>query len=174
MHQHFCDAGGATEIHDGKTVPSFVKATYHVQQRNWDWALAPSEKDRASYLKENFVPLQEYGQLRLLAGEGEILPGITAWLSDGHTIGQQLVKISDGRETVIYCADIIPTASHLGLPWIMGYDLQPLLTLEEKRKLLNQAAAENWIIVFEHDPKMAACRVQQGAKGVEIKEAVEL
>lgn len=179
-HLHFDHAGGATELSDGKPVPAFPNATYHVQQRNWDWANHPSDKDRASYLKENFLPLQQHGQLRLLQGgltdqaEHEILPGISAWLSDGHTIGQQLVKVSDGTQSVVYCADIIPTASHLSLPYIMGYDLQPLLTLEEKRRLLTQAADEKWVIVFEHDPYMSACTVTQGEKGIVLKEPVEL
>ncbi|HEY9844346.1 MAG: MBL fold metallo-hydrolase, partial [Candidatus Sericytochromatia bacterium] len=123
---------------------------------------------------ENFAPLRAQDQLRLLQGPGEILPGVSAWLSDGHTIGQQLIKVSDGTTSLIYCADIIPTASHIGLPFIMGYDLQPLLTMEEKRRLLDQAAAEDWIIVFEHDPFMPACRVQRGEKSVELKEPVEI
>ncbi len=173
-HLHFDHAGGATEFQDGKLVPTFKHARYHVQQRNWDWANQPSEKDRASYLKENFIPLVQAGQLNLLQGEGEILPGISAWLSDGHTIGQQLVKVSDGQQSVIYCADIIPTASHLALPYIMGYDLQPLLTMEEKRRLLTQAAAENWVIVFEHDPQMPACTVKQGEKGIVLNKPVVL
>lgn len=173
-HLHFDHAGGATRLENGEPVPTFAKATYWVQTRNWEWANAPSEKDRASYLPENFLPLQASGQLQLLEGEGEILPGISAWLSDGHTIGQQLIKISDGQTTLIYCADIIPTASHLKLPYIMGYDLQPLLTLEEKRKVLQQAIAENWIVVFEHDPQLPACRVRQGAKGPEVAEKIFL
>jgi glyoxylase-like metal-dependent hydrolase (beta-lactamase superfamily II) len=173
-HLHFDHAGGATEYRDDKLLPTFANAKYYVQQRNWDWAKHPSEKDRASYLKENFEPLMLHQQLELLDNTSEILPGISAWLSDGHTIGQQLIKVSDGTESLIYCADIIPTSSHLNLAYIMGYDLQPLITLEEKRRLLAQAAAENWIIVFEHDPLMAACRVQQGERAVELKEALEL
>ena len=173
-HLHFDHAGGATHRVGDQIVPSFANATYWTQQRNWDWAQSQHERDRASYLKENFEPLQAHGQLRLLQGEGEMLPGISAWLSDGHTIGQQLVKVSDGSQSLIYCADIIPTAAHLGLPFIMGYDLQPLLTLEEKRRLLLQAAEQDWIIVFEHDPLMAACKVKLGEKGVELREPVEL
>ena len=171
-HLHFDHAGGATVLRDGQAVPAFSNALYHVQRRNWDWAQSQNERDRASYLKENFEPLMDHGQLRLLEGDGEILPGISAWLSDGHTIGQQLIKVSDIQQALVYCADIIPTASHLGLPFIMGYDLQPLLTMEEKRRLLQQAADSDWIIVFEHDPLMAACRVRHGAKGVELAEAI--
>lgn len=171
-HLHFDHAGGATQVRDDKIVPTFKNATYYVQQKNWDWANHPSEKDRASYLKENFIPLMQAEQLTLLQGYTEILPGISTWLSDGHTIGQQLIRVQDQSENLIYCADIIPTSSHIGLPYIMGYDLQPLVTLEEKRRLLDQAASENWTLVFEHDPFMSACKVQQGERGVEFKSKV--
>lgn len=189
-HLHFDHAGGATIRQGEGFAPAFANAVYHVQQRNWDWAHDPSEKDRASYLPENFACLAGSGQLRLhqapapaafvpgkmapTAPEIEILPGISAWLSDGHTIGQQLVRVHDPEQSLIYCADIIPTSAHLGLPWIMGYDLQPLLTMEEKRRLLQQAAEQGWIIVFEHDPYMPACTVRLGAKGVELAEPVTL
>lgn len=172
-HLHFDHAGGATKIDGDRPVPAFKNALYHTQQKNLDWANSRNERDRASYLPENYQPLLDNEQLRLLQGEGEILPGVSAWLSDGHTIGQQLVKVSDGQQSLIYCADIIPTASHLGLPFIMGYDLQPLLTMEEKRRLLKQAADEDWVIVFEHDPYMPGCRVQHGEKGVELREPTE-
>lgn len=171
-HLHFDHAGGATRYAGENLVPSFPAARYWVQRRNWDWAHSQNERDRASYLPENYAPLEAHGQLRLLDEGGEILPGIHAELSDGHTIGQQLIRVAAGGQQLLYAADILPTSSHLALPFIMGYDLQPLLTLEEKRRLLNQAAAENWLIVFEHDPQMAACRVRQGAKGVELAEAI--
>ena len=136
--------------------------------------MAPSEKDRASYLPENFQPLQEAGILKTLAGPAEIFPGISAWLSDGHTIGQQLIKIADDSQTLIYCADIIPMVSHLKLPYIMGYDLQPLVTLEEKRQILTQAAEQGWILVFEHDPEIAAATIQASDKGFMVKESLKL
>lgn len=173
-HLHFDHAGGATRLSNGKPVPGFENATYWVQQRNWDWANQQNERDRASYLPENYLPLEAHGQIQFLQGEGEILPGIHAWLSDGHTMGQQLIRISDAQTTLLYCADIIPTSSHLGLPFIMGYDLQPLVTLEEKRRILQQAAVDDWIIVFEHDPFMPACKVMTTEKGFGIKEPVEL
>ncbi len=172
-HLHFDHAGGATQFENEQLTPAFKNARYWIQQRNLEWALAPSEKDRASYLVENFEPLQAAGVLESLTGPGEIFPGISAWLSDGHTIGQQLIKISDGQQTLIYCADIIPMASHLKLPYIMGYDLQPLVTLEEKRQILTQAADQDWILVFEHDPKITAATIQATAKGFEIKSELD-
>ncbi len=171
-HLHFDHAGGATEVQNDKIIPTFKNASYYVQQKNWDWANHPTEKDRASYLKENFIPLMQAEQLTLIDGHTEIFPGISTWLSDGHTIGQQLIRVHDQGDTLIYCADIVPTSSHIGLPYIMGYDLQPLVTLEEKRRLLDQASNENWTIVFEHDPFMPACKVQQGERGVEFKSIV--
>lgn len=173
-HLHFDHAGGATRYSNEKLVPSFPNARYWVQKSNWDWANQPSEKDKASYLKENFIPLQQAGCLHFLEGECELLPNIFAWVSDGHTTGQQLIRIADSENALIYCADIIPTASHLRLPYIMGYDLHPLTTLEEKRSILQQASDKGWILVFEHDPKIAACRVQTGPKGFEISQEIEL
>ncbi|MGV3525169.1 MAG: MBL fold metallo-hydrolase [Candidatus Sericytochromatia bacterium] len=173
-HLHFDHAGGATRRVGDKLVPTFPNARYWAQQRNWDWAQNPTDKDRASYLKENFDPLMQHGQLTLLQGQCEILPGVSAWLSDGHTMGQQLIRVHDQTHSLIYCADIIPTSAHLGVPWVMGYDLQPLVTMDEKRRLLDQAAAEDWVIVFEHDPYMDACRVVAGEKGVILKESLSL
>ncbi len=165
-HLHFDHAGGATCLKDGQLAPTFPQARYWVQRENWDWALNPSEKDRASYLPENFLPLHESGQLQLLEGPGDIFPGIRARLSQGHTTGQQLIEIYAQEETAIYCADIIPTASHIAVPFVMGYDLRPLQTIAEKKAILADAQAGNWILIFEHDPNIAACRVQMGEKGL--------
>ena len=172
-HLHFDHAGGATYYKDGELVPSFPQARHWVQSRNLEWAYHPTEKDRASYIQDNFEPLKAAGLFEVRSSAGELMPGISAWVSDGHTIGQQLVKISDGETTVVFCADIIPMASHLKLPYIMGYDLQPLVTLEEKRRVLTQAAAEDWILVFEHDPNIVACRIEAGEKNFTIKETLD-
>lgn len=171
-HLHFDHAGGATCLREGQLKPTFAQARYWVQRENWDWANHPSEKDRASYLPENFLPLQESGQLQLLDGPGEILPGIRARLSQGHTTGQQLIEIHAPENTAIYCADIIPTASHIAVPFVMGYDLRPLQTIAEKKEILSDALAHNWILIFEHDPTLPACRVQAGEKGIVAGEPV--
>lgn len=173
-HLHFDHAGGATCYRDEQLQPTFPNARYWVQRANWDWALQPTEKDRASYLRENFIPLQEAGQLKLLDGPGDILPGIRARLSNGHTTGQQLIEIYDAENTAIYCADIIPTAAHIAIPYVMGYDLYPLTTMEEKKAILLDALAQNWILIFEHDPILSGCRVKQGKKGIEAGEAVAI
>ena len=171
-HLHFDHAGGATCLRDHQVQPTFPKARYWVQRQNWEWALNPTEKDRASYLKENFLPLDEAGQLHLLEGEGEIFPGIRARLTQGHTTGQQLIEIHGSDTCAVYCADIIPMAAHIAVPYVMGYDLHPLTTMSEKKALLQDAFDHNWILIFEHDPYMEACRVRQGSKGIEAGETV--
>lgn len=174
-HLHFDHAGGSTYIdEDGTIKPTFKNATYYVQKSNLDLALNPNEKDRASYLKENFVPLMEFNQLEVVDGEFEIFDGIEIIVSNGHTTGQQLVKVSDGEKTLIYCGDLIPTSSHIPIPYVMAYDLRPLVTMEEKKKLLKQAVEENWILFFEHDPYADAVTVKLGKKNYEIKERFNL
>ncbi|MHB1845037.1 MAG: MBL fold metallo-hydrolase, partial [Deltaproteobacteria bacterium] len=155
-HLHFDHAGGTTTRGpDGVLALAFPSATHHLQRRNLEWANGPTEKDAGSYLRENFETLERAGRLRLWEGEGEVHPGIRLLPSDGHTIGLQLVRIDSEEGSVLYCADLIPTAAHLRTSWIMGYDLQPLVCLQEKKALLRRALAEEWILFFEHDPRHA-------------------
>lgn len=169
-HLHFDHAGGATKLEGGKLVPAFPDAFYYVQKRNLDWALNPSDRDKGSYIKENFVPLLEHGVLKTVGGNAAFDEEIELLEMNGHTFGQQLVKISDGNNTFVYCGDLIPLASHTHLPYIMGYDLQPLVTLEEKKNILSRAAEENWKLIFEHDPFSAYATVMVSEKGFKIKE----
>lgn len=172
-HLHFDHTGGATgKNEDGSIIPAFPNATYYVQKKQYDWALSPSDRDRASYFPENFVPLYDEKVLQILDGEKELFPGIFLIPIHGHTPGQQLVKISQAGETVLYCGDLIPTASHIPLPWIMGYDLQPLVTLAEKKKILPFAVAENWTLFFEHDPHIVAAKVAENEKGYLMGEKI--
>lgn len=154
-HLHFDHCGGSTQ-YDALTqriVPRFPKATYHVQKQNWENALAPNVRERASYLAPNFMPLWENGQLNLLQDTNQdIAPCIELISSNGHTVGQQLVKVSDQNTTLLYCGDLIPTSHHVRLAWIMGYDISPLTLMEEKNHWLSQAAKNNWHLFFEHDP----------------------
>jgi glyoxylase-like metal-dependent hydrolase (beta-lactamase superfamily II) len=159
-HLHFDHAGGATSFKDGKLVPTFPKATYYVQRRNLETAQNPNLREKASYFPANFQPLIDHHQLRVLDGDiNDILPGVSLSVSNGHTQGQQIVKISDGSQTLLYCGDVVPTSSHVRLPWIMGYDLNPLLLIEEKEKFLGQAADESWYLYFEHDPVCDAAQI---------------
>jgi glyoxylase-like metal-dependent hydrolase (beta-lactamase superfamily II) len=164
-HLHFDHCGGSTlRRADGGLAVAFPEATFHVQRAHWDWAHV-SPREQASFLAENLDPLEASGQLRLLDGEGEVVPGVEALVVDGHTRGQQLLKISDGDQTVLYAADLLPTAAHVPALWIMAYDVAPLETLAEKERILPRAASEGWRIVFEHDVETATARVEHTERG---------
>jgi glyoxylase-like metal-dependent hydrolase (beta-lactamase superfamily II) len=164
-HLHFDHTGGSTKFQNEKLVPAFPNATYHVQKQNFNYALNPTDRDRGSYLKENFEPLAKEGVLNLLT-ENYFDENISLEIINGHTFGQQMIKISDGSKTVLYCADLLPFVSHIRLPYIMAYDLQPLVTLAEKKKYLKQALDENWILYFGHDPEYAAVTLKHSEKGI--------
>lgn len=164
-HLHFDHTGGSTVLDDGKLRPAFPNARFYVQKKNYDWAISPSERDKGSYLKENFLSLFEEGVLNF-TNEGEQFDNEIEFITiNGHTFGQQMVKISDSNNTFLFCADLIPTASHIPLPYIMGYDLQPLITLQEKKKYLKIAVDENWKLFFGHDPEIAFASIQKLDKG---------
>ncbi len=159
-HLHFDHAGGTTRTGAGETTVAFPRATYWLQKRNWEWANRPTERDAGSYLRENFEALGASGRLKLVDGPAELFPGIRVVPSDGHTTALQLVYVEDAGRTLVYLSDLVPTAAHLRLSWIMGYDLRPLVMLDEKRKLLADALAGDHVLFFEHEPRFAACRVR--------------
>ncbi|MFN8006164.1 MAG: MBL fold metallo-hydrolase [Terriglobia bacterium] len=171
-HFHFDHAGGGTEFRNGRSDLTFPRAYYYIQEKHWEWALNPTDRDRGSFLKDDIEPFRNHPQLRIVSGEVELFPGFQLLLSNGHTPALQMVKIHAGDQTLFFCGDLVPTAAHLALPYIMGYDLFPLTTLEEKQRYLEQAAAENWIVVFEHDPLHSAVRIAAGNKWMEIREHV--
>lgn len=173
-HLHFDHAGGSTYREKGQVVPTFPNARYYVQNAHWEAAMNPTERDRASFFPEDFLPLREHRLLEFTEGEGEILPGIRVRITNGHTTALQCPMISDGTTTLFYCADLVPLASHVQLPWIMAYDLRPLVTLEEKRRTLSEAAEQGWILFFEHDPSIAAARVRLGEKGFVVDSPLEI
>jgi glyoxylase-like metal-dependent hydrolase (beta-lactamase superfamily II) len=155
-HLHFDHAGGNTRaLPDGTIALSFPRARYIVQRGEFEWAHVRNERIQASYLPHNFDPVMEAGRLELLTGDVEILPGINVLRTPGHTPHHQSVLVRSGGETACFLADVIPTAAHLPLPWIMGYDVEPLVTLESKRSLLQRAREEHWLLVFEHDSATA-------------------
>ena len=165
-HLHFDHAGGSTILENGKPVPAFPNAKYYVQKRQYDQAINPSDKDRASYVKNDFIPLFEEGVLNLINDDEQFDDEIQFIKTNGHSFGQQLIKVSDSSNTILFCADLIPTVSHIPLPYIMGYDLQPLITMEEKKKILPLAADENWKLFFGHDPEVAFCTLMNTEKGI--------
>jgi glyoxylase-like metal-dependent hydrolase (beta-lactamase superfamily II) len=164
-HLHFDHAGGTTFINGSQLHLTFPNAIHHVQGEHWDWALQPSEKDQASFLKNDFALLAQKKRLNKLSGPCELFPGLELLVMHGHTPGMQIVKISDQKQTIVFCADLIPTAAHIPLPWVMAYDNHPLTTMREKKKLLSIAEKEDWILIFEHDPFLIAATVKQTEKG---------
>ena len=165
-HLHFDHGGGATERDaDGALRLVFPHAAHHVQRRHWEWAHA-SPRESASFLPENLDPLAASGRLVLHDGPGEIVPDVEVVLVDGHTRAQQLPLIHGPEGTLFYPADLVPTAAHVPLLWGMAYDIEPLVTIAEKERLLGRAAAEGWLLVFEHDAATATARVEATAKGL--------
>jgi glyoxylase-like metal-dependent hydrolase (beta-lactamase superfamily II) len=164
-HFHFDHIGGATWYDGDKLKLTYPNANHYVQGEQWYWANNPSIKDQASFMPENFTLIKNEGKLIELDGPGELFPGIEMLVMYGHTAGMQLPKISDSNNTLLYCADLLPTASHIPLPYIMGYDNNPLITLEEKKRILPLAFEENWVFLYEHDPYRIAGTVEKTDKG---------
>jgi len=160
-HLHFDHAGGNTRVVEGKAVPTFPRARYVVQMGEWEDATHPHERSRASYREESFVPLAESRQLDTVQGEVEVAPGVRVVPVGGHTAHHQMVVVEGGGKTLAVPTDLLPTTSHLPLPFVMGYDLFPVGTLEAKRRLLERAARERWTLLFYHDPRVALGRVRK-------------
>ena len=164
-HLHWDHAGGnTTKGVDGKIRPTFPNATYMIQRGEWEEATTPNERTRGSYHQEDFLPLKQAGQLELIVGDIPIEDGIDIITIPGHNRHFQTVLISSNDQKTIFLGDLIPTASHLSYPYIMGYDLFPLETLKAKKHLLQKAVEENWLLIFEHDPKvkMGYVKIQLG------------
>jgi glyoxylase-like metal-dependent hydrolase (beta-lactamase superfamily II) len=158
-HLHFDHAGGFTTSAGGPVRPAFPRARYLVRRGEWDDAIHPHARSRASYMPENYVPVQEAGLLEFIEEDGEVLPGVSVWRTGGHTQHHQVVKIDSQGTTGLYLADLVPTAAHLPEAWIMGYDLYPMDTLAAKARWLNEAARGGYVIFFEHDPVLTAGRL---------------
>jgi glyoxylase-like metal-dependent hydrolase (beta-lactamase superfamily II) len=170
-HLHFDHAGGNT-YHDAehRLHRAFPNARHVVQQGELEWATHTNERTAASYFPPNWDPLVAAGKLELLEGDVTLLPGLSVFRTPGHTPHHQSVLLESGGETACFLGDVIPTAHHLPLPWIMGYDVEPLRTLESKRSFLATAVAREWLLIFEHDIHTAWSRVAQDAKGVRLVE----
>jgi glyoxylase-like metal-dependent hydrolase (beta-lactamase superfamily II) len=168
-HLHFDHAGGFTVNTDGVVVPAFPNATYYIRRPEWEDATHPHERNRASYLPENFEPLQDAGVVGFTETDQEILPGISVQRTGGHTMHHQMVRIESGGRTGVFVADLIPTTAHVDEPWIMAYDLYPMDTLAFKKQFVREAIAREYVIFFEHDPAIPAgiIRERQGRKFVE-------
>jgi glyoxylase-like metal-dependent hydrolase (beta-lactamase superfamily II) len=171
-HLHFDHAGGNTfRDADGQVRLAFPNARYFVQRGEWEWAHLANERTQASYLPHNFEPVMAAGRLTLVEGDVEIVPGISVRRTPGHCPHHQSVLVKSCGETACFLADVVPTFAHLPLPWVMGYDVEPLVTLESKRALLRQATDERWLLVSTHDPETAWGYAAAGAKGVALEES---
>ena len=173
-HLHFDHAGGNTmKKPDGSVALAFPGATYVVQKGEFDFAATPNERIRASYLADNYMPVASAGRFRFVIGEVEVLPGIFAMPTPGHTPHHQSIVLRDEGETLCFLGDLCPTTAHLPAPWIMGYDLEPLVTLETKKRVLKKAAEEAWWLVFEHEPNIRRARIGVDPKKGWTPEPVE-
>lgn len=175
-HLHFDHAGGAIRWNADRTgyIPTFKNATYHTSRQQWEWGTSPNNREKASFLKENILPIAETGRLKLIEGHSDLFPGISVRIFDGHTDGQVIPMIRYGEKTIVYMADLLPSAAHVPLPYVMSYDTRPLLTLEEKEAFMNEAAEKGYILFFEHDLYHECCTVQPTEKGVRVKETMTL
>lgn len=167
-HLHFDHVGGAVRRAGEQLTPAFPNATYWVHPDHWQWAVNPNPREKASFLSENILPLQESGQLQFLTQNLFPFPDVEFRYVDGHTEKMALPLFHTKGRTLAYMADLIPSSAHVPLPYVMSYDVRPLLTMNEKTALLQQAAQENWVLVFEHDPVIEAATVEMTEKGVRI------
>lgn len=173
-HLHFDHCGGAV-VRSGDTLkPAFPNATYYIHRRQWSWALEPNARERASFLHENFLPLQASGQLRLLDDHEQLFDGFSYMTVYGHTEAMMLPVLKHDGRSVVYMADLIPSADHVPLPYVMAYDVRPLVTMEEKKTFLERAVAENVVLVFEHDRSTEACTVRRTERGFAVKERLSI
>lgn len=171
-HLHFDHVGGAIKraAGSGNLLPTFTNATHWVHSDHWHWATHPNPREKASFLSENILPIQQSGQLTFLDKTPFDLPGLEFIYVDGHTEKMALPKLTINDRTILFCSDLMPSSYHVLLPYVMSYDVRPLLTMDEKARVLAQAAAENWILVFQHDPVTEAATVEMTEKGVRIKD----
>lgn len=175
-HLHFDHVGGAVKIEKGDLVPAFKNATYWSNQKHWDWAIQPNAREKASFLKENILPIQNSGKLKFISCQEneEWLPGFQIRYVNGHTESMMLPLLSYKDQSILYCADLFPSMAHLPLPWVMSYDVRPLNTLVEKENMLKEANENKWLLFFEHDPGIELCRVQSTEKGIRSSETLLL
>ncbi len=173
-HLHFDHCGGSIQHNADRTKfeTAFPNATYWVSEAHWQEALQPNPREKASFLKENILPIQESGQLQLLQPGQQFHPEIDLLFSNGHTQSMMHPIIPYKGSKLIYLADVIPTQAHIPIPYVMGYDVRPLATMKEKTDILNMAVEHNWVLFFEHDPLLQACTVKQTEKGIRVSEQV--
>lgn len=169
-HLHFDHCGGSIMYEGDKLVPAFKNATYWSNERHWKWATTPNDREKASFLKENILPIKESGQLMLVPlpdwNTSEFIPGVDMRFVHGHTDAMMLPQITYKGRTIVYMADLLPSAAHIPIPYIMAYDMFPLTTLQEKKIFLHEAVENDYILFFEHDKQHECCELQETEKGI--------
>jgi len=180
-HLHFDHCGGSIRREGDKLVPNFKNADYWSNERHWKWATEPNDREKASFLKENILPIQESGRLKFIpvpttpAGSGaDVIPGMKIYFVHGHTDAMMLPMIQYKGRTVVFMADLLPSIAHMPMPWVMAYDMFPLTSMNEKKAFLEEALAGNYVLFFEHDPKNECCTLQATPKGIREKEIFKL
>jgi glyoxylase-like metal-dependent hydrolase (beta-lactamase superfamily II) len=177
-HLHFDHCGGSITRKGDSLVPAFPNATFWSNERHWKWATEPNEREKASFLKENILPIRESGKLEMITvkekGLTDFTKNISIRFSYGHTEAMMLPQIRNAGKTIVYMADLLPSAAHIPIPYVMAYDMFPLTTLLEKKSFLKEAVENEYILVFEHDPHIECCTVHQTEKGIRMKESFTL
>jgi glyoxylase-like metal-dependent hydrolase (beta-lactamase superfamily II) len=175
-HLHFDHAGGAVRWNEDKTahIPAFRNAIYWTSRKQWEWATNPNNREKASFLKENILPIKEHGSLKFVENDSGIYPGISVRLFHGHTDGQVIPFIKYKGKTIVYMGDLLPSTAHIPLPYIMAYDTRPLITLQEKEDFFKEAVENNYVLFFEHDINHECCTIQMTEKGARMKETFPL
>ena len=174
-HLHFDHCGGAIEKVNDTLVPAFKNATYWSNARHWQWAVEPNDREKASFLKENILPIQKSGKLKFIEDHPNDFPAnIMIRQVFGHTEAMMLPQINYKGKTILYMADLLPSAGHIPLPYVMAYDMFPLTTLNEKKSFLTEAQQNDYVLFFEHDPTIECCTLQITEKGIRMKDSFKL
>ena len=175
-HLHFDHVGGAVIRDDDKLLPAFKNAIYWSTQKHWDWAVYPNEREKASFLKDNILPIQESGQLKFIDSKDDVTftDNISVKFAYGHTEAMMLPLINYKGRQILYMADLLPSVGHLPMPYVMAYDMFPLKTLTEKKIILTEALEKEYILYFEHDPVNECCTLIQTEKGIRLNETFNL
>jgi glyoxylase-like metal-dependent hydrolase (beta-lactamase superfamily II) len=175
-HLHFDHCGGAIIKEDGILKPAFKNATYWSNQKHWDWAINPNQREKASFLKENILPIQESGQLKFIPNEDgfQFSTNVKVRFAYGHTEAMMLPQINFNGQTLVYMADLLPSVGHIPLPFVMSYDMFPMKTLDEKAAFLKEAEEKNYILILEHDPVNECCTLHMTEKGIRLYETFKL
>ena len=184
-HLHFDHCGGTIRREGDKLVPNFKNATVWSNEEHWQWATHPNDREKASFLKENILPIQENGQLKFIPipnrenplrqlASANFTDSISIRIADGHTRAMMLPQIQYKDRTIVFMADLLPSQGHIPLPYVMGYDMFPMTTLDEKKTFLEEAVDNNYILFFEHDPKVECCTLQRTEKGIRPKDFFSL